>query len=199
MNHGCDGFADDSRPGWKQEAREDEKAVEREDEKERPIAADDCRADDGRSHIVEEVPEEIAKTVIEGIPADELRKLVLSGISVGQTYQWKGLLPDPDSFNKYPEFAQRKMVEWNDAQIIDESGRNDRLVDAAIKQKRRGQLYSFLLNGIFAVLAFAAFVITKDAASFSLLAVPGATIAVNVVLDLKNKGRRADDGQDERD
>ncbi len=193
MDHGRNGLADDSRPGRKPEARENEEAVEREDEKERSVSAHDGCVDDSVLSVGEESPEEIAKAVIGEIPADELRRLLISGFSMGQTYQWKGLLPDPDSFGKYPKFAQEKMVEWNDAQIIDESDRSDRLVDAAIGQKKRGQLYTFLLNGLFAVLAFFAFVITEDAASFSLLAVPGATIIVNVALDVRNKKHKTED------
>lgn len=72
------------------------------------------------------------------------------------------------------------MVAWNDAQILDESKRNDKLTDAFISQKKVGQWLTFLINGIFTLVTFVAFLITRDPASFGFLAIPGVTIAINV-------------------
>lgn len=194
MNHGIDGSFDDSRPGQQQEFRKAQEGIEGKDVEEREVAAG-CRCDD--DGIGEEEAGEIARRVIEDIPDSELREIVLGSLQLGRVHQWVGLLPDPDSFNRYPERAQDKMISWNDAQILDESKRNDRLTDAQIKFKGRGQAMTFLLNALFAVLSFAAFVITRDPASFTLLAVPGVTIAVNVFLKERDGKSNGDTEREE--
>ena len=86
---------------------------------------------------------------------------------------WSGLLPDPDSFSKYPQHVQDSMVAWNNAKILDESKRLDKLVDAGIKQVSRENVFSFVLNAGFAIVSLIAFIATRDPASFGFLAVPG--------------------------
>lgn len=71
------------------------------------------------------------------------------------------------------------MVAWNDARILDESRRLDRIVDAGIKQSRVDGICSFLLNAGFAVMSMAAFIMTGNPASFGFLAVPTITVAIN--------------------
>jgi hypothetical protein len=101
--------------------------------------------------------------------------------------EWSAILPDPDSYNKYPEEAQRKMIEWNDAQILDESRRNDKLVDCFVKNQNRNQILSFAINFGFLLASFISFLITRDPASFGFLSVPGITIAVNLWKDREKK------------
>lgn len=100
---------------------------------------------------------------------------------------WSGLLPDPDSFDAYPEWVQRRMTDWNDAKIIDESKRLDKITDAAIANIKLESILTFAINALFAMTAFLAFVITENAASFGLLSVPGITIAVNLWKSRKSK------------
>lgn len=102
---------------------------------------------------------------------------------------WSGLLPDPESFLQYPESVQERMMSWNDAKIIDESKRLDKLVDADIRQSSVDSLMSFLINIVFALISFLAFVITGNPASFGFLAVPGVSIAINGV-DILRRGER---------
>ena len=99
---------------------------------------------------------------------------------------WSGLLPDPESFLAYPPEVQQSMVSWNDAKIVDESKRLDKLVDASIEEAKRENTLSFALNVLFLLGSFAAFMITRDPLSFGFLSVPGVTIAVNVWKDRKD-------------
>ena len=48
------------------------------------------------------------------------------------------MLPHPESFARYPDHVQERMMRWNDAFTVDESARQDRLVDAQIEQARKG-------------------------------------------------------------
>lgn len=124
-------------------------------------------------------PGELAETIlskIEQLPPSDFIGLMLAG----QSSEWHGLLPPPDEYNKYPEDAKRRMLAWNDAQIVDGAKRNDKLANAEIKQGAREQWLSFILNALFIAAAFFAFVITGNAASLSFLAVPGVTVAVNI-------------------
>ena len=106
-------------------------------------------------------------------------------LTAAQSSEWSGLLPPPSEYNRYPEDARRKMLEWNDAQILDASRRNDGLARGEIAQGRREQWFSFILNIAFLGAAFFSFAMTQNAASFGFLAVPGVTIAVNLY-----RGRR---------
>ena len=115
------------------------------------------------------------------------REEVLEELAVRVEQEWSGLLPDPDSFVKYPKHVQDHMIAWNDAQILDESKRNDDLVAAFISDKKWGQVPSFVINTLFLLASFISFVITRDPVSFGFLSVPGVTIAVNLFKDRKEK------------
>ena len=122
---------------------------------------------------------ELTETIsskIEELPPRDLIGLLLAT----QTREWQGLLPPPNDYNRYPEDAKKRMLAWNDAQIVDGAKRNDKLANAEIKQGAREQWLSFILNALFISAAFFAFVITGNAASLSFLAVPGVTVAVNI-------------------
>ena len=106
---------------------------------------------------------------------------------------WSGMLPDPGSFSQYPDYAQRQMVAWNDARILDESKRHDKITDAAISQANKGQWLSFVLNALFAVLSFAAFIVTGSIVSFGFLAIPGISVVFNIVQNSKDKKESKED------
>lgn len=78
------------------------------------------------------------------------------------------------------------MVAWNDAKIIDESARLDKLTDANIKQTKIESILSFVLNFSFVAIAFIAFIVTKDIASFGFLSIPGITIVINGISDIRS-------------
>lgn len=94
---------------------------------------------------------------------------------------WSGLLPDPDSFGKYPEHVQDSMVAWNDAKIIDESKRQDKLVEAEIRQGRNGQIASTAIMILALLLAAIVGIVTGNAVmSGAFLVLPFATIIGNL-------------------
>lgn len=78
------------------------------------------------------------------------------------------------------------MVAWNDARIIDESKRLDAAVDALITQKNKAQWMAFSVNVLFLIATFLSFVWTGSPASFGFLAVPGVSIAFNIVRDSRS-------------
>ncbi|HAM14584.1 MAG TPA: hypothetical protein DCP91_01695 [Eggerthellaceae bacterium] len=110
------------------------------------------------------------------------------------TRSWEGLLPAPESFNQYSGKAQDHIIAWNDAQILDESKRLDKLTDAAISSSKASLYTSFVINLVFAVLSFVAFAATDgNPASFGFLAVPGVSVIFNIWRSRKDDGREYED------
>lgn len=100
--------------------------------------------------------------------------------------QWSGELPHPEVFAAYPEYVQRAMVEWNNARVIDESKRLDRIVDAAVVDGRRRAWITFLISSVSMIASSIAFVITGSVLALSPLSVPTVTIAVNIAKSIRD-------------
>lgn len=124
----------------------------------------------------------VARKIIESIPEEELG-ILFAQLEQSQITQWQGELPDPDSYNKYPDFAQHAMVDWNNARTVDESKRLTMLAESIKKGVVRDQWLSFALNVSFALMSFAALLATGSALSFGFLAIPAVSVAVNIVND----------------
>lgn len=152
-------------------------------------------ADGGCDDELQVVNAKIAEKIIDSIPSEAMQDAVQLVAAESHSVQhWAGLLPDPDSFSKYPEEVQRAMVAWNDAQIIDASKRLDRFADAAVSSIERDSVLTFSLNLVFAILSFIAFIVTGSVWSYGLLAIPGVSIAVNVIGDRRKKSISEDEG-----
>lgn len=113
------------------------------------------------------------------------------------TSGWSGPLPSPDVLSLYPDEIQDKIVAWSDTQIMGAARRADYIAETeriAIEgdkaSKTRSQWMSFGINIAFLAAAFLSFVFTNgNVASFGFLAVPGITIAVNVVNSVRRGGK----------
>lgn len=81
---------------------------------------------------------------------------------------WSGMLPDPVTFAQYPSAVQERMMRWNDAYTVDESARQDRLVDAEIAESVRGSRRAVHILMICLALASAAFFIGHSLAGAGL-------------------------------
>lgn len=182
------GIVDDPRPGRQQEDQGDASRIPEEDER-RGEEPDDRRRDDELEKEIERSEGSITDPSSEAAREIIAEALLIKG--------WSGLLPDPDSFDRYRPDVQDHMLAWNDAKILDESKRLDKLVDANIAQTRRDGTMSFIVNLSFAAIAFLSFIITKDPASFGFLAVPGLTIAINSVDILRRGSDRPERGERE--
>lgn len=82
------------------------------------------------------------------------------------------------------------MVEWNNARVLEESKRRDRLVDHIIDSGSREIKLNFILNAVLAGLSFLAFVITREAVSFSFMAVPAVSVAFNIYKESRNDKKK---------
>lgn len=94
-------------------------------------------------------------------------------------------MPTPGSLKQYDQDVQKKIVEWADRKVTaiydDESKRQDRLVEAEIKQGRNGQIASTAIMLVALVLAAAVGIITNNAVmSGAFLVLPFATIISNL-------------------
>lgn len=157
---------------------------------------DECNGIDKPNKLDEAARKKLLADLLDGDPSE----LLLSIINVEQqeiSKQWSGILPDPESFKQYPKDVQEHMVAWNDAQILDESKRLDKFADAAVKNVRVDSILNFILNLSFAVGSFAAFIITGNVWSYGMLAIPGISIAVNLVNH--HRARKKIDGENKGD
>ena len=106
-------------------------------------------------------------------------------------YHYSGLLPAPQHYLEYDAETRERMCRWNDAFTIDESKRQDKLVDNEIKQQNRGAWMTFALLILFSVMSFIAFMVTKNAASFWMLSVPVANVIGNLIVPVLSRSSRS--------
>ena len=109
---------------------------------------------------------------------------------MGVSESYSGMLPKPDDFNKYPINVQERMCRWNDAFTIDESKRQDRLVDAEIEQARKGMWISCMLFALAMLFCLVCFLITGSQWSFGFLAVPVVSMIVNLFEPIASRSSR---------
>jgi len=94
------------------------------------------------------LPEGEARSTIAELFEDPEHKDAIATIAAASiSGSWSGLLPDPDSFNQYPEWVQEKMCGWNDAFTVDESKRQDNLVSAIINDTKKVTTWSIVFIG----------------------------------------------------
>lgn len=103
------------------------------------------------------------------------------------TRSWSGLLPPPEDFNAYDEQTQKSLIAWNNAQILDESRRQDETIKLAKIEGRRKGWLSFLTNIIPIVVSGVAFILTHDPNALWFLSIPCVTIGANIIVIIKNK------------
>ena len=103
------------------------------------------------------------------------------------TRSWSGLLPPPEDFNAYDSDTQKNLIEWNNAQILDESRRQDEALKLAKIESRRKSYLSFLTNIVPVLIGGIAFIVTHDTNALWFLSVPCVTIGANIIVIIKNK------------
>lgn len=165
-----DGTFDNSGHGWREELGENEGRIPCED------GNGNNEPSVGRGH------DEHAPLVEKGEEED---------FAVAVARSWAGLIPAPEDFNSYDEEIQRKIVEWTDARIIDESKRQDKLVAATVRSSMFSSIASFVVNIVIIIGVLAAFVATRDASVFWAFTIPGASIVGNVAINIRK-------GEDEK-
>ena len=137
--------------------------------------------------------EEIVRAVrvLSSVTDDEIAKAGLPDIAaMGVELHWSGMLPSPRDFNAYDPETRERMCRWNDAFTIDESRRQDKLVESEISQQNRGAWMTFILLVLFLAASFAAFIITRSVNSFWLLSVPALNIVSVLLKPLFSKSSR---------
>lgn len=182
MKNDDNGIAEDSRHEQQPEVAQDDPRFAKKNERSGSLS-DDCRGHDERSELAE-----AEEAIVESAPKEIQDYLAKAMLFQG----WSGLLPDPDSFSKYPQDVQDSMVAWNNAKILDESKRLDKLVDAGIKQVSRENIFSFILNLGFAILSAVTFILTGNLVSFGFLAIPSVSIVFNGISILRKDKHDSD-------
>ena len=114
----------------------------------------------------------------------------LEALSVQRLMTYSGALPMPELFNMYDADTRERICRWNDATTIDESRRQDMLVENEIRQQERGATLTMTLMAMFALLSFGAFVYTREPISFTFLSVPCMSVVGNVLRPVFSKSSR---------
>lgn len=117
-------------------------------------------------------------------------QVIATLMQMGVSESYSGMLPKPDDFNKYPLNIQERMCRWNDAFTIDESKRQNDLVNAEIEQARKGMWVSTFLFLVAMIFALVAFILTKSSWSFGFLAVPVVSIVANLFEPIASRSSR---------
>jgi len=126
----------------------------------------------------------------------EVREAAATLIAAGSV-SYSGLLPRAEDFVQYPSEVQERMCRWNDAFTIDESQRQDRLVDNEIKQASKSMWITFVLFLVTMVLSFVSFIWTTSGWSFSFLAVPVMSMVSNMTKPVFSRSSREDNKNEE--
>lgn len=119
-----------------------------------------------------------------------------SPILASETYavhqEYEGILPHPAQFNAYNQNAQEVLLEIARAQVKaafeDESKRQDKLVNAEIKQGNRGQVFSTIIICLTVSAAIVVALCTGNAIVASLMAgIPLVSIIGNLFRPTKSR------------
>lgn len=121
--------------------------------------------------------------------------LINSQLFLGRV-QWSGMLPDSKSFRQYPPEVQQKLCDWNDASTVDESIRQDRLVDLEIKTAVRGQWIGAALFICCLFISFFAFLYTKNQWSWVPLTLPALSFLRDFLSSPHSKSSQANRNDD---
>ena len=112
--------------------------------------------------------------------------IALKALQEGSSAEWSGILPDPQSFNLYPENVQERMLNQADAFTVDESKRQDKLVKAEIETSKRNTWISAALFVLCLLSGLTAFLITNNQWSWTPLALPAISLLEDLIAPIKS-------------
>ncbi|MFU0538259.1 hypothetical protein ACMZ79_01005 [Gardnerella vaginalis] len=112
--------------------------------------------------------------------------IALKALQEGSSAEWSGILPDPQSFNLYPENVQERMLNQADAFTVDESKRQDKLVKAEIETSKRNTWISAALFVLCLLSGLTAFLITNNQWSWTPLALPAISFLKDLIAPIKS-------------
>ena len=184
------GIVDDPRSGQQQKARERPKGLDGESRLE--LGQDEKGSNIGKQEALDKRSEELlaAVDILDAASEDELESAGIILSSESKSVSFSGLLPHPDVHKLYDPETRERICRWNDAFTIDESKRQDRLVDNEIEQAKRGPILSMIMLTIFSLLAFVSFLVTRETASFWFLAVTVVSVIGNLIVPVFSKSSR---------
>lgn len=123
-------------------------------------------------------------------PLENITSEALIQFLGSENYSWHGLLPPPEHFKQYSPQFQGKMVAWNDARILDESKRLDKLTDAQIANSKNLTSWAVLLTVLFTILtAIAGFVYENTVLAALFLGVPALSTVVSMINSARIGGK----------
>ncbi|MCI1902033.1 MAG: hypothetical protein LKI93_04810 [Bifidobacteriaceae bacterium] len=180
---------DDSGTGRKQTTGAGSSGVARESQQE-PSAADSKQGRnlDTRGDAEANKDSALEGEITEGSGSEKVNAVL--ELLAGASESYSGMLPRPEDFKKYPKEVQERMCRWNDAFTIDESRRQDSLVENEISQSHTSMWITSVLFLVTLVLSFIAFLVTSSPWSFGFLAVPVVSMIVNLAQPVFSKSSR---------
>lgn len=170
MKHDGNGSNDDSGNHANSQANQDEKRIARANDVEIEASEHDVRFDG------EDIEE----------------KTIVAAQQIALHQEYEGILPHPKQFNEYSPNAQEVLLEIAREQVkaafIDESIRQNKLVEAEIKQGYRGQILSTIIICLTIIAAIAVVVCTGNIAVATLMVgIPLVSIIGNLFKPSKSR------------
>lgn len=113
---------------------------------------------------------------------------------------WQGLLPDPDSFNKYDKSVRDEMIKWNTKRIDSDIAFNEKMLNDFSKNNKISTITNAIvyLGSIFAAI-FAFIYSDFNPIALSILSVPAGSFCFNVYIENKKIKRINETEKDDED
>ena len=162
------------------------------DDDSRIVGHQQAGEDEGRLAKENESDDSPAEQDLQGYGEEGERAPALASRSLSAYEEYEGIIPIPSLFNAYNPNAQEALLEIARTQVAasfaDESARQDKLVEAEIRQSRNGQIISAVVILATIVSAAAISISTgRDAVAMVVLGIPIATIVGNLFRPVRSR------------
>lgn len=162
MDNGREKSDYDSRPRHVEKSEGSSKAINGEivEEPTENAASENARAEEEISDRSKELVS--AAKVLDQASPEELEEAGIIAVSETQMVSFSGILPHPSVFKEYDKDTQEWIKECSGAFTIDESKRQDRLVDNEIRQSNKSFNVSTFLIILSLVLSIVCYLISSN-------------------------------------
>lgn len=145
---------------------------------------------------------EVLKEILEDLPSSKRSQLstILLALTRTSSSDWSGMLPPPDEFYKFAPEDRERMMRWNDSGTVDESVRQDRLVDVEIEQARKGPVRAVVIvSASLAAAAVSGWVFENTALAALFLGSPLLMFAQSLISTIRSQASATNGSRGEDD
>lgn len=123
-----------------------------------------------------------------GSETDSNNRKLIQLVLKQQINHWNGILPDPESFNKYSIDVQNKLIEWNNDRIDAELNNEKALTREQVRNSRETRYINFVIYITTLTVTGICYIKSGyNIAALGFLSLPAISICVNIYKDFKHK------------